>query len=114
MTSRANTDHLDALIEELTVDACGDDEQISGFLEGADEALRSGETARIVGVDIELVAVDAGPDARTGLLATVRRQNQTYDVALADLDFSPNSELGAVVAAYRRWQGRAPYPGRSD
>jgi len=31
MTNRSNMDHLDSLIEELTVDAYGDDEQISGF-----------------------------------------------------------------------------------
>jgi hypothetical protein len=49
---------LDALIEELTVDAYNDEEQVSGFLVGAEEAFVSG------------------------------------------------SELGVVVAAYRRWQGR--------
>jgi hypothetical protein len=31
-----------------------------------------------------------------------------HEVALADLDFSPGSELAVVVAAYRRWQGRSP------
>jgi hypothetical protein len=33
--------------------------------------LRQGETARIVGVDIEVLEVDAGPDVRTGLTARV-------------------------------------------
>jgi hypothetical protein len=50
--------------------------------------------------------VDCGPDARTGLLARVRRDGATHEVALADLVFSDGSELGLVAAAYRRWQGR--------
>jgi len=33
---------------------------------------------------------------------------QTYDVALADLTFDADSQLGRIVAAYRRWQGRTP------
>ncbi|MGI8729477.1 MAG: hypothetical protein ACR2LK_05725 [Solirubrobacteraceae bacterium] len=42
---------LDAVIEDLTVDAHDDDEQLSGFLVGADEALEHGEPARTVGID---------------------------------------------------------------
>ena len=40
---------LDALIEELTVDAYTDEEQLSGFLVGADEALLRGQQATIAG-----------------------------------------------------------------
>jgi len=54
----------------------------------------------------EVVAVDCGPDVRTGLLARVRRDGTLYDVALADLTFAAESELRLVVAASRRWQGR--------
>jgi hypothetical protein len=52
---------LDALIDELTVDAYGDEEQLSGFHVGAEERLRRGERATTVGVDVEIVAVDCGP-----------------------------------------------------
>lgn len=99
---------LDALIDELTVDAHDDEEQLSGFLAGAEEALRRGEPAQIVGVDVEVVEVDAGPDVRTGLTAGVRHDDVTYEVALADLALPEDSELGVVAAAYRRWQGRPP------
>ncbi len=84
------------------------EEQLAGFLVGAAEALQGGEPASIVGVVVEVVVVDAGPDARTGLTARVRRDCQTYDVALADLTFDADSQLGRIVAAYRRWQGRTP------
>lgn len=96
----------DALMEELTVDAYGDEEQLSGFLVGAQEALVPGEPATIVGVEVNVVAVDCGPDVRTGLAARVQRDGATYEVALADLTLAPESALGLVVAAYRRWQGR--------
>jgi hypothetical protein len=102
MTARAA---LDALIEELTVDAYGDEEQLSGFLVGAQEALVPGEPGTIVGVDVNVVTVDCGRDARTGLTAHVRRDGSTYEVALGDLTLAPESALGLVVAAYRRWQG---------
>jgi hypothetical protein len=71
------TAQLDALIDELTVDAYGDDEHLTGFLTGAEEALRRGD--------------------------------ETYEVGLADLVFARDSQLGIVVAAYRRWQGREPH-----
>jgi len=53
-----------------------------------------------------VLAVDCGPDAQTGLLARVRRGDAVHEVSLADLQFAAGSELGLVVAAYRRWQGR--------
>jgi len=97
---------LDALIDELTVDAYDEDEQLSGFVVGAEEALRRAEPATIVGVEVQVAGVDCGADGRIGLLARVRRDGATHEVALADLTFAVGSELGAVVAAYRRWQGR--------
>lgn len=97
---------LDALIEELTVDAYGDEEQLAAFLVGAEEVLVRGETATIVGVNVEVMSVGCGPDSRTGLTARVRREGARHDVTLADLTFAAGSVLGVVVAAYRRWQGR--------
>lgn len=97
---------LDAHIEELTVDAYGDEEQLGGFLVGAEEALVRGELATIAGAGVEVTRVGCGPDARTGSTARVLRDGAKYEVGLADLAFASGSELGVVVAAYRRWQGR--------
>ena len=97
---------LDALIEELTVDAYNDDEQLSGFLVSAEVALVRCEHATIAGVTVAVMSVDCGPGARTGLTARVMRDGTTHGVALADLTFSADSALGVAVAAYRRWQGR--------
>jgi hypothetical protein len=108
MTTAARLSELDALVEQLTVDAYGDQEQLSGVLVGAENALRRGEPARVVGMQVQITAVDQGPDARTGLTARVQSDGATYEVALADLPFSAGSRLGLIVAAYRRWQGRTP------
>ena len=108
MTTTKQLRELDSLIDDLTVDAYNDEEQLAGFLVGADEAIPPGEPALLVGVEVNVFEVDSGPDARTGLTARVQRDGQTYDVALADLTFDADSQLGPIVAAYRRWQGRTP------
>jgi hypothetical protein len=77
------TAELDALIEELTVDAYGDEEQLGGFLAGAEEALVRGERAAIAGAAVDVISVDCGPDARTGLTARVLRDGAKHEVALA-------------------------------
>lgn len=74
MSKTARLSELDALIDDLTVDAYGDEEQLVGFLVGADEALQGGEPASIAGIEVEVIEVDSGPDARTGLTA---RSNAT-------------------------------------
>lgn len=83
---------LDALIDELTVDAYTDEEHGTGFLVGAEEALVPGERARLLGIDIEVVKIDSGPEVRTGLRARVR--GDMHEVALADLAFPDGGELG--------------------
>jgi hypothetical protein len=99
---------LDALIEELTVDAYGDEEQLTGFLTGAEDALNAPEPAIIVGVPVQVVKVDAGLDVRRGLTAICERDGTRHEVSLADLTFPIDSQLGRVTAAYRRWLGYAP------
>jgi hypothetical protein len=106
MTRTKQLRELDALIDDLTVDAYNDEEQLCGFLVGADEALQRNEPARIAGVEVKVIGVDIGPDTRAGLRARVRRDGTTYDVSFADLTFAAGSQLGLIAAAYRRWQGR--------
>lgn len=55
---------------------------------------------------VDVISVDCGADARTGLTARVLRDATKHTVALADLRFATGSALGRVVAAYRGWQGR--------
>jgi hypothetical protein len=94
---------LDMLIEELTVDAYNDEEQLGGFLVGAEDAFRRGEVAHVVGVPVCIVGVAEGPDLRRGLIAVCDRDDRRFEVSLVDVVFDRGSELGRVAAAYRRW-----------
>ena len=60
-------------------------------------------------MEIRIVSIECGPDARHGLLAVCERDHQRFEVSLADLAFDPSSELGHIVAAYRRWLGCDPH-----
>lgn len=108
MSGARSARDLDGLIDEITVDAYEDDEQLTGFLVAAEEVIEAPEPASIVGVDVEVIAIDTGPDARTGLLSRCRRGGGVHEVAFADLTFPAASELGLIRDAYRRWQGRKP------
>lgn len=105
MTAGGRSADLDALIDELTVDAYNEEEQLTGFLTGSEDALQSSEKATIVGVTVQVVAVTAGPDVRRGVVAVCERESARHEVSLADLRFEPNSRLGLVANAYRRWLG---------
>jgi hypothetical protein len=67
---------LDALVAELTVDAYSVEERLSGLLVGAEEALVPEEPTTGVGVPVDVVTVDCGPDARADLTADVRRRRR--------------------------------------
>ena len=107
--STLSSAELDALIEELTIDCYNDEEQLTGLLTGAEEALVIGETATIAGTEIRIVAVDCPSDTRRGLTAVCERDGQHFELSLADLRFADASELGRVTDAYRRWLGCEPH-----
>lgn len=96
---------LDALIEELTVDCYNDDEQLTGLLTGAEEALVSGKLATIAGTEVRIMAVDYPSDVRRGLVAVCEQEGQRFELSLADIRFPDASELGQIADAYRRWLG---------
>ena len=93
------------MIEELTVDAYNDEEQEVGFLVGAEEALVRGEPAELLGLEVEVMKIVDGLAERSELRARVHAETGVHDVALVDLIFPSDSELGLLVAAYRRWMG---------
>lgn len=114
MTPTKQLRELDALIEDLAGGAYNDGEHLADFLIAADEALLGPEPAWLAGIEVQVIDVDAGSDARTGLTARVRRNDQAYEVALTDLTLAADSQLGRIVAAYRRWQdSRSRLPARA-
>lgn len=79
-----------------------------GLLTGVEDAFQPLEPATIVGIPVQVMAVGEGPDARRGLIAVCERDGTRHDVSLVDLRFEPGSQLGLMVAAYRRWLGCDP------
>ncbi|WP_405777837.1 hypothetical protein [Streptomyces sp. NBC_01538] len=55
---------LEALIEEATVDAYGEDEQLTGFFTMIEESLAVPFTTTVLGVEVSVVGVDLAEDGR--------------------------------------------------
>jgi len=100
---------VDALLEEMLVDAYGDDEQLTALAEGIGDALDFPIDAHVVGEPLSLVAVDFDGNARRGIVARCRREDGTeYGVSLADVEFPPDAAGYLYVAAYCEWLGVEP------
>lgn len=101
-------DDIDHLLDEILVDAYGDDEQLTSFEQAFIETGRFPFPAQVVGTTIDIVKVTYGGNPRQGLTAVGRRDGQTHRVALADLVPGPVSRNTAgLINAYRRWLGLA-------
>jgi hypothetical protein len=101
---------LDALIEEITVDCYGEDEELTGFHTYLEDALEQPVEATVVGVPVTIVGVDCPAGALRGLVARCKRDGGEYEVSLLDVALPRGSELARVLAAYRSWAGVKPWP----
>ena len=101
--------NVDALLEEMLVDAYGDDEQLAALAEGIGDALDFPLDVHVVGEPLSLLAVDYEGNSRRGVVARCRREDGTeYCVSLADIEL-PQAAAGHLhVAAYCRWLGVEP------
>jgi hypothetical protein len=94
---------LDALIEEITVDAYGEDEQLTSFLTVLQEAITGPVPGGIAGEVVLLLGVDYDGVPEHGLRAIIQRRGRTHQVTLHDLAFRPGTDVGRFLAAYRKW-----------
>jgi len=103
-------DPVDALIDEVLVDAYGEDEQLWSFRQVFEDRGRFPFRGQVVGADVEVLAVDYDGDERRGLVGVCRRDEKRYRVAL--LDVTPVGPLALetrqLFDAYRRWSGAPP------
>ena len=112
---QANLDaaSLDELVEEITVDANGEDEQLWPFREAFEDNVSVPCEATVIGEPVKVMKFDYDGNNRRGLTAMCRRSDgRNYVVAASDMVIPLSASGGRYLAAYRKWMGLALLPGR--
>jgi hypothetical protein len=93
---------LEALIEEATVDAYGEDEQVTGFFTMIEESLAVPFSTTVLGVHVSVVGVDLAEDGR--VVARCARGPVRQDIGILDLPLPEPAPKGwQWIEAYRYW-----------
>jgi len=102
---------LERLIEEIVVDAYGDDEQLWAFRQAFEDNVAMPIEAFVVGEPVTVMTIDYDGNERRGLTARCRREGGSEQViAACDLIFPEGSTAARYLAAYRKWLGIEPHP----
>lgn len=102
---------LDAVIEQITVDAAGDDEKLWAFRHALEEHIVVPCDAFVVGEPVSVIGFDYDGNVRRGLTARCRRgDGAEYIVAAVDVVLSRRTEGERYFAAYRKWLGLEAMP----
>jgi len=102
---------LDQLIEEITVDSYGEDEQLWAFLQVISDEVAVPCDGFVIGEPVSIMAFDYDGHERRGLTARCRRADGSeHVVAASDVVFSQRSAGARYIAAYRKWMGLEPLP----
>ena len=99
------------LIEEIIVDAYGDDEQLWAFRQAFEDHVALPAEAFVVGEPVTVMTIDYDGNERRGLTARCQREAGSEQViAACDLIFPEGSAAARYMAAYRKWLGIEPHP----
>ncbi|MEK7329297.1 MAG: cytoplasmic protein, partial [Candidatus Eisenbacteria bacterium] len=102
---------LDELIDEITVDAYGDDEKLWAFRQAFEDKVTVPCDGFVIGEPVSVIKLDYDGNERRGLTARCRREDGSEHVVAASDVVLPQRSSGArYVAAYRRWLGLEPLP----
>ena len=106
---------LDNLIETISTDAEGEQEQIWAFRQALEDELRLPAKTTVIGQLVTLLEIDYRGNQRLGLIATIRTKDGTkYEVAMADVATLGDVRGGLYQAAYQKWLGLEPFPPMVD
>lgn len=95
---------IEAMIAEATVDAYGDDEQLTGLYTMLEEHLVVPFTTTVLGVDVTVQKVDLTTDS---IVAVCARGPHRQSIDLRELPLpTPPPDGAAWIDAYRHWAGR--------
>ena len=103
---------IEALIDEIVVDAHDVDDQLMGFLQVFLDEVKLPAPATLLGIAIDVTGFDSEGDERRGLVASCKHRDGASTVSLADVRFDPASIAGWLQAAYRTWLCLPPFPAR--
>jgi len=120
MNSRSTKEHqdlkaLDEMIEKITVDACGDHEQLWAFRQVFEDDIDLPADGFVIGEPISVLEIDFDGNERRGLTARCRREDGSEHVVAASEVVFPVGSTGAwLIAAYRRWLNIDPFPAQEQ
>ena len=102
---------MDELIDEITTDANGEDEQLWAFRQAFEDNVSVPCEATVIGEPVKVMKFDYDGNNRRGLTAMCRGADGTnYVAAASDLVIPLSASGGRYLAAYRKWMGLAPLP----
>lgn len=108
---KKNEEELNNLVEDIIVDAYGDDEQLWAFRQAIEDEITLPAEAYIAGEPVTVKKIDYDGNERRGLTARICREDGLeHIVSASDLIFPEGSEAADYMAAYRTWLGITPYP----
>jgi hypothetical protein len=98
------------MIEQATVDAYGDSEQITGWFTMIDEYLAVPFETEVLGVPITVERVDL--DGGEQIVAICRRGRAQQSLPIINLPLpTPLPDGAEWIEAYRRWRAESHLPG---
>lgn len=95
----------DELVEQITVDAYGDEGYWS-FRQAFEDHIDFPVIASVVGADVNVSEIDFDGDERLGLTAKVQHDGRTWTISLLDVQIDArHRRFVRLVDAYRHWLG---------
>jgi hypothetical protein len=96
---------LDDLIEQVTVDAYGNEGYWS-FRQAFEDHIEFPVDATVIGTRATITEIDFDGDERRGLVAKVTRDVRVRNVSLLDVEVpAAHGRFARLTRAYRRWLG---------
>ena len=100
-TPRLSRKTLEGMVEEATIDAYGESEQVVGFFTMIEEHLHVPFSTTVLGVEVIVKKIDMTEDDE--IIAVCQHDKQRISILEVPLP-SPQAEGAEWIAAYRYWR----------
>lgn len=97
---------MESLIEDIIVDAYGEDEHMSSFEVAFEDNVVVPTNASVAGTAVTVCKIEYEGNVLRGLTAQcTSADGVSYTVSLCDVVFPEGTKGARYVAAYRKWMG---------